>query len=68
MAQALGEGVLWNTSVIVVKVKMLWGLGTKVLPSMMRLLETLSAGDRVIPRISGAGRTVCKDAGPEFLL
>ncbi len=40
MAQALGEDVLWNTMVIVAKVEMLWRLGMKVLPSMMRLFET----------------------------
>jgi len=40
MAHALGEDVLWNTMVIVAKVETLWRLGTKVLPSMMRLFET----------------------------
>ena len=40
MAQALGEDVLWNTMVIVARVEMLWRLGMKVLPSMMRLFET----------------------------
>jgi len=40
MAQALGENVLWNTLVIVAKVGMLWRLGIKILPSMMRLFET----------------------------
>lgn len=39
MAQALGENLLWNTMVIVAKVKTLWSLGGKVLPSMMRLFE-----------------------------
>ena len=32
--------VLWNTMIVVAKVETLWKLGTKVLPSMMRLLET----------------------------
>ena len=40
MAQALGEDVLWNTMIIVAKVKTLWNLGNKILPSMMRLFET----------------------------
>jgi mannose-1-phosphate guanylyltransferase len=40
MARALGDDVLWNTMVIVAKVEMLWRLGKKVLPSMMRLFET----------------------------
>jgi len=40
MVQALGEDVLWNTMVIIAKVETLWRLGTKVLPSMMRLFET----------------------------
>ena len=40
IAQALGEDVLWNTMVIVAKVEMLWRLGMKILPSMMRLFET----------------------------
>ena len=38
--QALGEDVLWNTMVIVTKVKTLWRMGMKLLPSMMRLFET----------------------------
>ncbi len=33
--------VLWNTMIIVAKVETLWKLGTKVLPTMMRLFETL---------------------------
>jgi len=40
MAQALGQDVLWNTMVIVAKVETLWRLGTKILPSMIRLFET----------------------------
>lgn len=39
-AGALGEDVLWNTMIIVAKVEMLWKLGEKILPSMMRLFET----------------------------
>lgn len=38
--QALGDDVLWNTMIIIAKVKTLWSLGMKVLPSMMRLFET----------------------------
>lgn len=42
MAKSLIEGqVLWNTMIIVAKVDTLWKLGTKVLPSIMRLFETL---------------------------
>jgi len=42
LARTLAEGqVLWNTMIIVAKVETLWKLGTKVLPSMMRLFETL---------------------------
>jgi mannose-1-phosphate guanylyltransferase len=42
MAKSLIEGqVLWNTMIVVAKVATLWKLGTKVLPSMMRLFETL---------------------------
>lgn len=33
--------ILWNTMIIVGKVETLWKLGTKVLPAMMRLFETL---------------------------
>lgn len=40
MAQALGEDVLWNMMIIVAKVKTLWELGVKILPSMMRQFET----------------------------
>ncbi|SPP65255.1 sugar phosphate nucleotidyltransferase [Nitrospira lenta] len=39
-AGSLGEEVLWNTMIIVAKVDMLWKLGEKTLPSMMRLFET----------------------------
>jgi mannose-1-phosphate guanylyltransferase len=41
VARTFAEGqVLWNTMIIVAKVKTLWKLGTKVLPSMMGLFET----------------------------
>jgi mannose-1-phosphate guanylyltransferase len=40
MAQTLGAGLFWNTMVIMAKVKTLWSLGMKVLPSMMCLFET----------------------------
>ncbi|MDH4327980.1 MAG: sugar phosphate nucleotidyltransferase [Nitrospira sp.] len=42
LAKSLMESeVLWNTMIIVAKVETLWKLGTKVLPTMMRLFETL---------------------------
>lgn len=42
LAKSLMEGrSLWNTMIIVAKVETLWKLGTKVLPAMMRLFETL---------------------------
>lgn len=42
MMRTFAEGqVLWNTMIVVAKVETLWKLGTKVLPSMMRLFETL---------------------------
>lgn len=42
VARSFSKGqVLWNTMIIVAKVETLWKLGTKVLPSMMRLFETL---------------------------
>ncbi|MDH4155201.1 MAG: sugar phosphate nucleotidyltransferase [Nitrospira sp.] len=37
----MGEDMLWNTMIVVAKVETLWQLGMKVLPSVMRLLETL---------------------------
>jgi mannose-1-phosphate guanylyltransferase len=41
LARTFAEGhVLWNTMIIVAKVKTLWKLGTRVLPSMMGLFET----------------------------
>ncbi|MDH4082282.1 MAG: sugar phosphate nucleotidyltransferase [Nitrospira sp.] len=43
MVRTFAEGqVLWNTMIIVAKVQTLWKLGTKVLPSMMRLFEALA--------------------------
>jgi len=49
LAKSLVNGqVLWNTMIIVAKVKTLWKLGTKVLPSMMDLFETL------LPTVGGA--------------
>lgn len=36
----MSEGVLWSTMVMVAKVEVLWQLGLKLLPSMMRLFET----------------------------
>ncbi len=41
IAGALGEEVLWNTMIIVAQVEMLWKLGGKILPSMMRLFEAV---------------------------
>ncbi|MDH4251573.1 MAG: sugar phosphate nucleotidyltransferase [Nitrospira sp.] len=42
LAKTFAEGqVLWNTMIVVAKVQTLWKLGTKVLPSMMRLFESL---------------------------
>lgn len=49
LAKTLVAGqVLWNTMIIVAKVKTLWNLGTKVLPAMMNLFETL------LPAVGGA--------------
>lgn len=43
LAKSLMEGrTLWNTMIIVAKVETLWKLGTKVLPVMMGLFETLA--------------------------
>lgn len=42
LAKSLMESqVLWNTMIIVANVQTLWNLGAKLLPSMMRLFETL---------------------------
>jgi len=41
--ECTGDAVLWNTRVIVAKVDTLWSMGKKVLPSMMRLFETLQS-------------------------
>ena len=42
LARTFAEGeALWNTMIIVAKVDTLWTLGTNVLPSMMRLFESL---------------------------
>ena len=44
MMRTFAEGqVLWNTMIVVAKVETLWKLGMKVLPSMMRMFETLAA-------------------------
>ena len=52
LAKTLMESqVLWNTMIIVAKVETLWKLGTKVLPSMMRLFETL------LPTIGSPGES-----------
>ncbi|GKS56949.1 hypothetical protein YTPLAS18_04760 [Nitrospira sp.] len=35
-----GDDLLWNTMVIVARVDLLWAVGYKILPSMVRLFET----------------------------
>jgi mannose-1-phosphate guanylyltransferase len=56
MAQALGEDVLWNTMVIVAKVEMLWRLGMKVLPSVVRLFETFQPAIGSLRELQVLGR------------